>query len=548
MEANRKVNYFRSWINAWLLVLLVVFMLTVPVASYGGSTTFIVTPSAGANGKISPSTPQTVAYGARKQFKLTPKAGYTIASVSGCGGTLSGNTYKTAPITANCTVIATFNIISTPTPTTTPTPTPTPTTTKWIMGYYSGWAKDKYPVSAIDWSSLTHLAVAFYIPKSDGTLDETLFIDTIQGPALANEIVAAAHQAGRKVIASIGGADSRASFESATSGATLDSFVANLKNLITKYGYDGLDIDWEPVTPGDVAAVTALVTALRTALPNATLTITANWLSVNFSPDPGVMTMYGNLASQLDQINVMTYKMVGTWSGWSSWHSSALYQKDSSTPTSVDSSVQAYIKAGIPAAKLGVGVGFFGVCYTQPVTAPLQPINGSTIAADDGIMSYAHIMTTYYAANAHNYDNAAKAPYLSFTAATGPEGCSYISYEDEQSIMDKGAYVKANGLGGTIVWTINEGYYNSNNPLLAVMRDALASTHTVTPSVSGANGTISPSTPQTVASGEKTTFTVTPNTGYATSIGGTCSGVLSGNTYTTIAITANCTVSVTFTK
>jgi chitinase len=50
--------------------------------------------------------------------------------------------------------------------------------------------------------------------------------------------------------------------------------------------------------------------------------------------------------------------------------------------------------------------------------------------------------------------------------------CStYISYDDEQSIAEKGAYVKAKGLGGVIQWELNEGYLKSaaageRNPLL----------------------------------------------------------------------------------
>ena len=72
-------------------------------------------------------------------------------------------------------------------------------------------------------------------------------------------------------------------------------------------------------------------------------------------------------------------------------------------------------------------------------------------------------------------------------------------------------------------------------------------TFTVTPSA-GANGTITPSTPQTVASGATTTFTVTPNAGYAAVVGGTCGGNLVGTTYTTNPITANCTVAASFTQ
>lgn len=68
--------------------------------------------------------------------------------------------------------------------------------------------------------------------------------------------------------------------------------------------------------------------------------------------------------------------------------------------------------------------------------------------------------------------------------------------------------------------------------------------YTVTPSA-GANGTISPNTAQTVSSGATTQFTVTPSGGYTASAGG-CGGSLVGTTYTTGAITGNCTVTATF--
>lgn len=69
--------------------------------------------------------------------------------------------------------------------------------------------------------------------------------------------------------------------------------------------------------------------------------------------------------------------------------------------------------------------------------------------------------------------------------------------------------------------------------------------YTVTPSA-GANGTISPNTAQTVNSGSTTAFTVTPSSGYTALVGGTCGGNLAGTTYTTNAVTANCTVTATF--
>ena len=71
--------------------------------------------------------------------------------------------------------------------------------------------------------------------------------------------------------------------------------------------------------------------------------------------------------------------------------------------------------------------------------------------------------------------------------------------------------------------------------------------YTVTSSVTGGNGTITPPS-RNVSHGGNTTFTVTPNTGYSATMGGTCPmGSLVGTTYTTGAITGACNVDVTFT-
>jgi len=75
---------------------------------------YTVTPSITAGdttfGIITPNTAQSADYNTTKVFTVNPNAGYT-ASVGGtCGGALVGTTYTTNPITANCTVIATFTI------------------------------------------------------------------------------------------------------------------------------------------------------------------------------------------------------------------------------------------------------------------------------------------------------------------------------------------------------------------------------------------------------------------------------------------------------
>ncbi|HKI44412.1 MAG TPA: CARDB domain-containing protein, partial [Balneolales bacterium] len=64
--------------------------------------------AAGPNGSISPSGSLFVNPGGVQTFTITPDIGYQILSVDGCGGTLTGNTYETGVINADCTVSATF--------------------------------------------------------------------------------------------------------------------------------------------------------------------------------------------------------------------------------------------------------------------------------------------------------------------------------------------------------------------------------------------------------------------------------------------------------
>ena len=73
--------------------------------------TYSITPSAGANGSISPNAPQTVAYGAAQTFTITPASGYHIADVLVDGSSVGAVTsYPFTNVTAVHTISASFAI------------------------------------------------------------------------------------------------------------------------------------------------------------------------------------------------------------------------------------------------------------------------------------------------------------------------------------------------------------------------------------------------------------------------------------------------------
>lgn len=77
-----------------------------------GSTTYEVSTFSGAHGVVSPSV-ITVNPGDTASLTLTADSGYVASGASGCGGTLSGNTYTTGPITVSCGVTADFSAVFT---------------------------------------------------------------------------------------------------------------------------------------------------------------------------------------------------------------------------------------------------------------------------------------------------------------------------------------------------------------------------------------------------------------------------------------------------
>src|SRR5213075_1647593 len=97
----------------------------------------------------------------------------------------------------------------------------------------------------------------------------------------SRELISAAHNAGKKVLISVGGWGSDISFRSATGAITAGLFVANVLKFMKTRGYDGIDVDWEVLQESDSIAFTGVIRLLRTIMntmsPRPLLTGAIGW-------------------------------------------------------------------------------------------------------------------------------------------------------------------------------------------------------------------------------------------------------------------------------
>lgn len=345
---------------------------------------------------------------------------------------------------------------------------------RWVSGYYGAYQRDQYPPDQIDWSGLSHVIFTRIKTNGGGRLQLDFDVDATSGPALARDIAQRAHQNGRKALLMLGGAGAGTSIRDSASDANRAQFVSALIAAVKDLGYDGLDLDWEDDV--DYDRFIALARDLR-ASPNAPagLILTVPGWGINGNITPTLEPKIATLVQQLDQYNLMTYypATAAAGYGWLSWHNCPLSGLKSSTPVTIEDSLARHAALGIPRSKLGMGIAFYAICYTGSVTAPNQSTeNGVTIMGGDNDFPLTRLFSSsgsFSAANRH-WDATAKVPYLTLPAAES-HGCRYISFDDEESIEAKGAFTRAQGYGGTIVWTLNQGWLSgSSKPANALMQ------------------------------------------------------------------------------
>jgi chitinase len=374
-----------------------------------------------------------------------------LAALSGaCFGRLAPPTFHEAPAE----------------PFVAPALTPSGPSSTWIAAYYNGVSSVSLPASEIDYAAFTHLFVFALLPTATGGIDDTT---KMHEPAQIASVAAAARAAGKKVLVTIGGASSHDLFASAISDANRAAFVAAVTGYVAANGYDGVDLDMEPLGAGDASAYRAFVSALRSALPADAL-LTAATIT---EPD-----LFASLQSSFDRVDLMTYHFVPHTPGLV-WHNAALYSGGAIDPTtgdplpSCDASLARFVSAGVDRGKLGIGIDFNGEAWTG--ASQLGP---SAVAPTSVPVTYAQITDAAYPASAVRWDPFAQAPYVSLPAAGA--AASFVSYDDAALIGAKLSYARTRGLGSVILWSLQAGYRadrpeGARQPLLEAVKAAAAS-------------------------------------------------------------------------
>jgi GH18 family chitinase len=378
---------------------------------------------------------------------------------------------------------------------------------KWVTGYYGSYFWDVPDYQApqhVDMTAMTHFVFARIGPGggqmggSPGQImpgGGTAQSNPSVGPGapaqtVEDYMISRAHNAGTKALIMLGGAGDETGFRNSTTAAVRPAFVQNLVDYMVAHDYDGIDVDWENVrSAADQAALEALIAELRStasARPryhNLPVIITYPAGMINLNIDH-VSAHSLRVAAMVDQFNVMSYGSGWFGSGWQSTVSGPLTGHTIPRPMDIASTVQAYVDAGIPRGKIGMGIGFYGVNYKPPFTGPGMATDGYDMSyrdARDVVWNYAMLNKYGYLSHgAYQWEGASQTGYRSYPGGYSVDGrppAGYVSYEDPASIAAKGAWALSNraneGAGGAIVWLVNYGTTNGiNNPLLAAVKQA----------------------------------------------------------------------------
>jgi chitinase len=283
-------------------------------------------------------------------------------------------------------------------------------------------------------------------------------------------------------------------------------FAKSAVYVMARYGFDGIDLDWEYPGGGgldqsalanpasDGANFLVLLQTLREELDRQEAKDGRGYyLSI---AGPGGDEKIANfdpaaVAGIVDWINVMTYDFQGGWDNYTG-HQSPMVSTDPSASRknwSVSGAIGLYLnglngKRGVPASQLVVGVPFYGRGWNsvppgprndglgQSGTEALSSLGETEFPYDrlyaDGYLSFAYGRSMGINGYTRFWDAVAQVPYLYSATAR-----RMITFEDPESVGIKMNYVNQTGLGGVMFWELSEDELTAERSLLETIYNKL---------------------------------------------------------------------------
>ena len=256
-----------------------------------------------------------------------------------------------------------------------------------------------------------------------------------------------------KILISLEGAaagfeqDARPQNRKAFVASCIDTFIrGNFAPGIHEPGiFDGFDVDWEYPQDADAANFRALLeefrAQMRTVRPGLRLSI-----AVPHSPHMMTGVDMAAISALVDQVGVMNYDYTGPWSKMTGFLAPLFADPaDPHHPNSIENNIAEYRAAGVPAAKLLMGVPFYGYSWTEVKDANNGLFQtGRSIHADQ---PYRYIRTLMERSPIYR-DPRSRAPWLF-------DGQTFWTYEDAVSVHYKVSYAADKGLGGIMIWELS---------------------------------------------------------------------------------------------
>ncbi len=267
-------------------------------------------------------------------------------------------------------------------------------------------------------------------------------------------------------------------------------FAKSAVYVVKRYGFDGIDIDWEypggggleqngigdTATDGDNYLL--LLRALRDELNKQTLIDGKTYyLSI---AGPGGDTNISNMdpkkiAAIVDWINIMTYDFHGGWDAMTGLNAPMVNVDPNAGAAkwSIAGATDVYLtglngKGGVPASQLVLGVPFYGRGWNnveagasgtglgQAGSEGTSPGLGETefpynSLFSSGVLAYSNGVFSGAGGYTRFWNATAQVPYLYSASAK-----KFITYDDAQSMGVKMNFANQKALGGTMFWEMSE--------------------------------------------------------------------------------------------